>query len=117
MPDVTTWLQHAIDTTRDYVVIFLDPDGRIAECRGAAENVFGYAAAEAVGQPFAFLFTPEDRDASLDRQELDVARQNGRSEDDRWHLRKGGTRFWSHGVLQAIHDGDGRLVGYSKILR
>jgi two-component system CheB/CheR fusion protein len=117
MPDVTTWLQHAIDTTKDYAVIFLDPGGRIVGWLGAAENVFGHAAAEAVGQPFAFLFTPEDRDAALDRQELEAARLNGRSEDDRWHMRRGGTRFWSHGVLQAIHDDDGELVGYSKILR
>jgi two-component system CheB/CheR fusion protein len=114
---VTNWLQHAIDTTKDYAVILLDDGGRIIEWRGAAENVFGYSAAEAVGQPFSMIFTPEDRDATLDRQELEVARVNGRSEDDRWHLRKGGTRFWSHGVLQSIHGPGGALLGYSKILR
>jgi PAS domain S-box-containing protein len=61
MADVTNWLQHAIDTTKDYAVILLDQGGRIIEWRGAAENVFGYSAAEAVGKPFSMLFTPETR--------------------------------------------------------
>src|SRR5262249_30210293 len=59
----------------------------------------------------------EDREAQLDRQEMEVARLNGRSEDDRWHQRKSGTRFWSHGVLQAIHGKDGEVIGCSKIRR
>jgi two-component system CheB/CheR fusion protein len=115
--DTSSWITHAIDTSRDHAVMLLDPGGRIVDWRGASENVLGYTAAEAVGQPFSIIFTPEDRDAALDRQELDVARANGRSEDDRWHLRKGGIRFWSSGVLQALRDAGGTLYGFCKILR
>jgi len=113
----TAWLQQAVDTTKDYAIVLLDATGRIVEWRGAAEKVLGYARAEAIGQPFALLFTPEDRDAGLDRQEMGVARTHGRSEDDRWHLRKGGARFWASGVLQSLHAADSTLTGYCKILR
>jgi two-component system CheB/CheR fusion protein len=115
--DTSSWITQAIDTSRDHAVVMLDAEGRIVDWRGAAENLLGYTATEAIGQPFSMIFTPEDRDAGLDRQEMDVARANGRSEDDRWHLRKGGVRFWSSGVLQSLHDEHGTLFGYCKVLR
>jgi signal transduction histidine kinase len=63
------------------------------------------------------LFTPSDIDQGIPRAELDLARHNGRSEDERWHARRDGSRFWSSGVLTRHLDEHGRIVGYVKVLR
>jgi PAS domain S-box-containing protein len=111
------WLQYVLQATPDYAIVLADAQGVIVDWLGAAEHVFGYTADEARGQPLAMLFTPEDRDSGLDRQEREMARAIGRSEDDRWQLRKGDVRFWASGVMQPVKDKHGALLGYCKILR
>jgi len=39
-----------------------------------------------------------------------------RSESQRWHVRKNGSRLWALGVLVAVHDADGTLIGFGKII-
>src|SRR4029077_17978640 len=48
---------------------------------------------------------------------LEQAAEDGRSEDEGWRVRKDGTRFWATAVVTAIRDDDGRLLGFSKIVR
>src|SRR5690606_4358385 len=83
----------------------------------AAKQTLGYSEGEALGQPFSLIFTDEDREAGLPEEELLEARETGRREDERWHARKGGERFWAFGIVTPMHDAEGKLTGYSKILR
>ena len=102
---------------RDYAVLLLDPDGRVVGSAGGLEEQLGFAAGELIGDSLARIFTAEDRALGLDRHELVVAATIGRGEDDRWHLRQDGTRVWISGVITALRDADGRLVGYAKAMR
>lgn len=111
------WLAFLLSTASDNAIIVLDRDGRIAQWLGGAERRFGYTQQEAVGRDFGMLFTPEDRALGLDRQELAVAAASNRSEDDRWHLRKDGARFWGSGVLEAVRGEDGAVCAFCKVLR
>lgn len=111
------WFDQLLDRTRDHALVFLDARGTIVDWLGAAERLFGYDAAAAIGAPFGLLFTPEDRELQMDRQEMDVAGAVGRSEDDRWHVRRDGNRFWGSGVLEPVRAADGSVVGYLKLLR
>jgi PAS domain S-box-containing protein len=106
-----------VKNVRDHSIFTLDPEGRITSWNVAAEQILGYSEDEALGRHFAFIFTPADREAGLPEAELKAARALGRAEDERWHLRKGGERFWALGIVSALHDADGRLAGFSKILR
>jgi PAS domain S-box-containing protein len=106
-----------VEGVRDYAIYRLDPDGRIVSWNAGAEHVTGYPAAEAVGQPGAILFTPEDRAAGAAERELCKAEADGRAEDERWHVRRDGTRFWAGGVLFALRDDAGALLGYAKVMR
>lgn len=45
------------------------------------------------------------------------ALSNGYSEDDRWHTRKDGTRFWASGITTPAYDDAGKLKGFLKIAR
>ena len=111
------WLQEALAVTRDFAVIRLALDGRIVGWHGAAPLLFGHEAQDMLGQPFAVLFTPEDRDQGIPQLELDVARNSVRSEDDRWHVRKDGSRFWANGLLNALVGPDGSPQGFVKVVR
>jgi two-component system CheB/CheR fusion protein len=102
---------------KDNALILLDAQGIVVGWYPAAEWVFGYAAAEMLGQPLTRLFTPEDVRLGLADHELAVARRDGASEDDRWMVRKDGTRLWASGVLLALQDDAGHVVGFGKTLR
>jgi PAS domain S-box-containing protein len=103
--------------SRDHALILLDPRGRVTGWLAAAEHIFGWTAADVLGEPLDRMFTPEDLARGLHTHELEVARGHGRAEDDRWQLRKDGTRIWVFGVLTGLRDRSGELVGFGKVLR
>lgn len=103
------------ESTRDYAIITFDDDGRVTSWNLGAERIFGHAEAEMLGQPADVLFTPEDREHGVPAEEMSRARKFGRVEEDRWHLRKDGTRFRSSGVLSRL-DQSG-ISGFAKIAR
>src|SRR5918911_1404690 len=115
--EAETRFTEMVKNVRDHSIFLTDPDGVVTSWNVAAERVIGYPEAEAVGQHFSLIFTPEDVAAGLPEQELRQAREWGRAEDERWHLRKDGERFWALGIVTPLRDLGGRLTGFSKILR
>jgi two-component system CheB/CheR fusion protein len=103
------------ESTHDYAIITLDADGLVTSWNKGAERMFGYAEAEMLGQTLDVLFTPEDRERGAREAEMQRARDEGRSEDERWHLRKDGSRFYASGVTNPL--GPGAEYGYAKIAR
>ena len=101
----------------DYAFITFDSQGRIASWSRGAERIWGYPEAEILGQLGEVIFTPEDRANGQMESEFQTARLAGCVEDDRWHLRRDGTRFWGSGVLTAHRDSNDNLEGYSKVMR
>ncbi|RYF42878.1 MAG: PAS domain-containing sensor histidine kinase [Comamonadaceae bacterium] len=98
-------------------VVVLDPQGIIVGWPKSAQELLGYTEEEAVGQPISRIFTPADLQRKIDVYELEVARKDGYAEDDRWHLRKDGTRAWVTGTLSAVRDASGTIRGFVKIMR
>ena len=111
------WLLGALQVTRELAVLRLTPDGRISGWHGAAERLFGYPSEAVAGQRYDFMFTEEDRARGVPQHEIELARQTGCSEDDRWHLRCDGSRFWASGLLGRHNDLSGQLLGYVKVVR
>jgi PAS domain S-box-containing protein len=109
-------LQLLVEQSRDHALILLDPEGCILDWLAGAERMFGYTPAEMVGEPIERIFTPEDLKLGAALHEREVARVVGKGEDDRWMLRKDGTRIWVTGVLTALREG-GRVIGFGKVLR
>ena len=105
-----------VEGVRDYALFMLDPSGRIASWNIGAERLLGYTTAEVLGQHFNVLFTPEDQQVGVARAEIDRAARTGKSDDDRWHQRKDGTRFYVSGILTALHGPDGLLRGFAKLM-
>ena len=105
-----------VSTTEDYGIILLGPDGRVSRWSRGAERLFGYAPHEVEGTYAHQLFVPPDRQAGVPEVELQVATEQGRAEDERWHMRKDGSRFWASGVMISLWD-NSTLRGYAKVVR
>lgn len=106
-----------IAAVAEYAIFMLDPAGRVTTWNTGAERIFGFDDDEVIGRDFSILFLPEDREAGAPQSELSRARETGQAQDERWHLRKGGERFWASGVLTGVHDEFGALCGFAKVLR
>ena len=100
----------------DYAIYMVSPDGMVANWNAGAQRTKGYAADEIVGSHFSCFFTSEDRAAGWPETGLRTARETGRFETEGWRLRKDGTRFWAHAVIDALYD-DGLFIGFAKITR
>jgi two-component system CheB/CheR fusion protein len=108
-------LQMILESTKDYAIVTFDLRGFITRWNTGAERIFGYPETEAVGRHGAFLFTPEDQARGVPEQEMKTALEKGRAEDERWHIRKNGERFFASGVMQPLKDG--AVEGFVKICR
>ncbi|HEY9851745.1 MAG TPA: response regulator [Leptolyngbyaceae cyanobacterium] len=106
-----------LENVEDYAIFFLDIDGRVIRWSTGAERIIGYQTREILGKFASIIFTPEDLELGADRQELAIAIAEGRAEDERWHLRKNGTRFWGSGMVTPLRDDSGQLRGFAKIMR
>ena len=106
-----------VKNIKDHSIFMMDLEGNITTWNAEAERIIGYAESEILGRNFSVIFTPEDLQRGLPGRELRLAREDGRAEDERWHVRKDGSRFWALGIVTPMHDAAGNLTGFSKILR
>jgi len=105
------------DGAIDFAMVVLDPAGVITDWNTGAERLLGWTAAEIRGAPAERFFTPEDNQSGRAALEMRLALRDGRAEDERWHLRRDGTRFWASGEMHPLHDDTGTHTGFVKILR
>jgi PAS domain S-box-containing protein len=106
-----------VSNVKDYAILMLDPQGRVASWNEGAERIKGYRAEEIVGQHFSRFYPDEDVKSGKPPLELEEASKNGRFEDEGWRVRKDGSRFWANVVITALRDPDGNLRGFVKVTR
>ncbi len=111
--------QLLVENLKEYAVFTADTHGVINSWNLGATAMFGYSSAEIIGQAIDVIFTPEDRAKGAPQHELKTAAKTGRAEDNRWQVRKDGSRIWVNGVLVALPDEahPGKLYGFAKIIR
>jgi PAS domain S-box-containing protein len=101
----------------DYAIYMLDPNGLITNWNAGAQRIKGYAQAEVLGTHFSQFYTPEDRQSGMPERALATALREGRFESEGWRVRKDGSRFVAHVVIDPLHDANGNFIGYAKITR
>jgi PAS domain S-box-containing protein len=106
-----------VDAVTDYAIYLLDAQGIVSSWNTGAQRFKGWTEAEIVGQHFSRFYADEDREAGLPQIALATAAREGRFEGEGWRVRKDGTRFWAHVVIDAVRDPQGRLIGYAKVTR
>lgn len=106
-----------VEGVTEYAIFMLDPNGIFASWNVGSERILGYSEAEIIGQPFARIFTPESIEQGLPARVLQIAIAEGFSKENRWHIRKDGTRFWTHCIITTLRDEGGNLRGFAKIMQ
>ncbi len=106
-----------VENMKDYAIIILDTDGRVASWNPGSETILGYRSSEIIGQHFSRFFPSEEVQRGKPEMELKVATTEGRSEDEGWRIKKDGARFWSNEVITALRDQGGTLCGFGKVMR
>jgi PAS domain S-box-containing protein len=101
----------------DYAIYMLDTDGQVSSWNLGAQRIKGYAPEEIIGRHFSQFYAEEDREAGVPQKALEAAKSEGRSEREGWRVRKDGSLFWAHVVIDAIRNDAGELIGYAKITR
>ena len=110
-------LRLVMENAVEYAILTMDMGRRITSWYAGAERVTQFAEREVIGEMADIIFTPEDCAAGAPAREAATAMRDGRAADERWHLRKDGSRFWGSGVMMAMRDSTGQPVGLLKIFR
>jgi PAS domain S-box-containing protein len=111
------WYRLIVNNVRDFAIFSTDTRGRISSWNPGAERFFGYPCDEVLGKPMDLLYTPEDRAAGIADRERAEALARGTSEDERWHLRKDGSRFFVFGRVNPMYSDCEKHCGFIKIAR
>ncbi len=106
-----------VENVKDYAIFVIDPEGRVESWNPGAERLLGFREEEIIGQSIAVFFTPEDIEKGYPQREMEQALERGRGNDDRWHVRKDGSRFWCGGTMTPLWDEGRTLRGFAKIMR
>ena len=101
----------------DYEICMLDEKGRIISWNEGAQKMKGYTSEEIIGKYFTIFYPQQDILNGKPAHELEIARQEGKYEEEGWRLRKDGSRFWASVVITAVYNSEGFLLGYSKVTR
>ncbi|MGC7839728.1 CheR family methyltransferase [Pseudomonas wayambapalatensis] len=103
------------ESTHDFAIILLDEQGLITDWNTGAALIFGYGKDEVLGHHYQLIFTEQDQASGVPERELRSARLHGRGQDERWHVRKDGSRFYCSGEVSRLKGSS--LRGYVKIAR
>ncbi len=106
-----------VSSVKDYAIFQMDLQGTVITWNPGVGHLLGYAEDDFIGIPASQLFTPEDTAINEAQIEIETARTAGRAEDERWHVRKDGSRFFASGILTAVYDDARQLQGFAKIMR
>ena len=101
----------------DYAIYMLDPEGNVSSWNSGAERIKGYLPDEIIGKHYSAFFSPDDVARREPWSNLQAAKEVGRLETEGWRVRKDGSRFWAHVVLDRIDDESGKFVGFAKVTR
>ena len=109
-------LRVTVESATDFAIITFNTQELIEGWNTGASRIFGYTESEMLGKASDIIFTPKDRENGVPQYEFKSAREKGRAEDERWHIRKSNERLYASGVMTPIYD-NGVLSGYVKVAR
>ncbi|WP_236037575.1 HWE histidine kinase domain-containing protein [Belnapia arida] len=110
-------LRHLLDSAADYAIVTLDLEGRITGWNEGAHAILGYGHGEILGRSGEVFFPAEDRAQGVFVKELCRAVEEGRAPNERWHIRRDGSRFWASGLMMPLLNADGKPEGFLNVFR
>ncbi|MCH5598846.1 CheR family methyltransferase [Niabella ginsengisoli] len=111
------WRRFILESATDYAIFTMDLQRQINSWNIGAQKMFAYDEADILDKKGDILFIPEDREKGDPDKEAQLALSESRAENERWNLRKDGSRFWGSGLVQPLRDENDILIGFVKIMR
>jgi PAS domain S-box-containing protein len=109
--------RYLVEGVTDYAIYMISPEGIITNWNSGAQRIKGYSADEVVGTHFSKFMTAEDRESGAADRSLETAKLEGRYENEAWRVRKDGSLFLAHVIIDAINNDNDELIGFAKITR
>ena len=106
-----------VESAKEYAIFTLDLNGIVTGWNAGAERLLRYQEAEIINCDGRILFTPEDNERGQAEREMQIALTQGQAENERWHLRKDGSRFWASGLMMPLLDEGENVQGFVKIMQ
>ncbi len=106
-----------VEQVQDYAIFGLDAEGHVTTWNAGAQRLKGYSEQEIVGKHFSRFYSADEIAAGKPTRVLQIAKAEGRIEDEGWRYRKDGSRFWANVVITAVHDREGKVTGFTKVTR
>jgi PAS domain S-box-containing protein len=112
-----------LDSAVDYAIVTLSAEGDVTSWNEGAERILGWTETEITGRSSKAFFTPEDNAQDRMRTEMRIAAETGRATDERYHVRRDGTRFYAQGLMMPLRAEDAERhessppAGFLKIFR
>jgi PAS domain S-box-containing protein len=106
-----------VNSVREYAIFRLSETGIITTWNPGAQRGKGYSADEIIGRHFSVFYTPDQRAKGRPEEVLRRALSSGQYSEEGWRVRKDGSLFWASIVVSVIRDGEGRLLGFAKVVR
>ncbi len=105
-----------IDGAQGLAIYMLDPAGRVTIWNQGAERLKGWTEQEVLGKASSLFYPREAVAAGKPAADIERVRIEGRFEEEDWRLRKDGSEFLASVSWTALHDEDGALRGFAKIV-
>ncbi|HXB42562.1 MAG TPA: PAS domain S-box protein [Puia sp.] len=109
--------QLLVSSVKDYAILLLDKEGKVASWNSGAEHIKGYTAEEIIGKPLDVFYTEEEIEKGEPKKNLQMAMQCGHFETEGWRLRKDGSSFYANIVFTSLLDENGNFYGFAKVTK
>ncbi len=106
-----------VSEVKDYAIFMLDPDGKVASWNEGAQAIMGYKPEEVVGKHFSIFYKEKELHSGKLEENLKIAKENGRYEEEGWRIRKDGSTFMASVIITALRDSQDKLKGLSIVTR
>jgi PAS domain S-box-containing protein len=106
-----------VDHVKDYAIFMLDENGCVATWNEGAQRIKGYKTKEVIGKHFSIFYPEDEKRKGLPDQELQQAKKTGHAESYGMRIKKNGTTFWVNEITTAMYSDNGKLRGFSRVLR
>lgn len=104
-------LRLLIESVPEYAIFSIAPDGSITTWNAAAHRSLGYAEEEIVGKHFEQLFSPDDVANGVPAIVLQKAAVLDVVDEERWFVRKDGSRFLASEKISRLKPGSNSRSG------
>jgi two-component system CheB/CheR fusion protein len=94
------------ESTKDYAIITMDRDGCVTSWNKGAERMFGYREDEVMGRNAGLPVPAGRRERGAPADEMRARTRRRPRQDERWHLRKDGSRASMQRRHTQVESGD-----------